>query len=259
MRASVPPTLILRTPRSAASTTVMNGALASRFTGLGATASTTADTCSAVANARRVEAVRSGLRVSLQPADRLLEIRPARDEPLGAARENDARAALVDRLSRRPNPLDGEVEGVERLAGIACRILDRQPGDAGRGGELHVHRDAVRIARETVLEVRIHRDIHGVRDLTKMLERLVAPHAVVGAGERPGVPGARRRQRLEAHLLERDGGAGVPRVRHHEAALGVQAVKGLDLLALRRHAANNRLSAARCGAHARRSASAKRR
>src|SRR5436190_1564686 len=83
---------------------------------------------------------------------------------------------------------------------------------------------AVPIAREAVLEIRIHRDTHGVRDLAKMLERLVAPHAVVGARERPGVPGARRRQRLEAHLLERDGGADVPRVRYHEAALGVQPV-----------------------------------
>src|SRR6185436_2565375 len=162
---------------------------------------------------RRVEAVRAGFGVRLQPADRLLEVWPAHDESLGAAGEEHARAALVDRQPGRSNPLGGEVEGVERLAGIACRVLDRQPGDAGRRGELHVYPDAVRVARETVLEVRIHRDIDGVRDLAKMLERLVAPHAVVGTGERPRMPGARRRKRLEADLLKRDGGADVPRVR----------------------------------------------
>ena len=47
-RASVPPTLIRRTPREAASATVMNGALASRLMGYGATAATTAVTCSVV-------------------------------------------------------------------------------------------------------------------------------------------------------------------------------------------------------------------
>ena len=57
--------------------------------------------------------------------------------------------------------------------------------------------------------------------------------------------------------VRRDGGADVPRVRDHEAALRMQPVKGPDLLPLRAHSANNRFSAARCGAHARRSAAAK--
>src|SRR3954453_9551370 len=48
VRASVPPTLIRRTPSPAACATVMNGAFARRLTGFGATAATTADTCSAV-------------------------------------------------------------------------------------------------------------------------------------------------------------------------------------------------------------------
>src|SRR5690606_20331026 len=39
-RANVPPTLIRRTPRLAASATVVKGALMSRFTGLGETAET---------------------------------------------------------------------------------------------------------------------------------------------------------------------------------------------------------------------------
>src|SRR5690606_5140950 len=46
VRASVPPALIRRTPRAAASATVTNGALISRFTGLGATAATIAAMCS---------------------------------------------------------------------------------------------------------------------------------------------------------------------------------------------------------------------
>jgi len=46
VRARVPPTLIRRTPSCAASATVVNGALISRFTGLGETAETIAATCS---------------------------------------------------------------------------------------------------------------------------------------------------------------------------------------------------------------------
>ena len=117
VRASVPPTLIRRTPRAAASATVMNGALASRFTGFGATAATTAETCSGRLDPGRVEAVGAGLGVGLQPADRLLEVGPADDEPLGAAGEEDAGAALVDRPPRRPNPLDRELERIEGLVG----------------------------------------------------------------------------------------------------------------------------------------------
>ena len=49
VRASVPPTLILRTPSEAAVATVMYGALTSRFTGFGDTAATMADTWSSVA------------------------------------------------------------------------------------------------------------------------------------------------------------------------------------------------------------------
>ncbi len=45
VRASVPPTLIRRTPRVAASATVMNGVLISKFTGLGDTAATIAAAC----------------------------------------------------------------------------------------------------------------------------------------------------------------------------------------------------------------------
>ncbi len=44
-RASVPPTLIRRTPSAAASATVMNGALMSRLTGLGEIAAMMAATC----------------------------------------------------------------------------------------------------------------------------------------------------------------------------------------------------------------------
>ena len=48
VRAIVPPTLMRRTPSAAASATVMNGALISRFIGLGDTAATMAATCSTV-------------------------------------------------------------------------------------------------------------------------------------------------------------------------------------------------------------------
>src|SRR6185437_8784794 len=116
-----------------------------------------------------------------------------------------------------------------RFVGLARRVLDRQTGDPGRGGELHVGGDFVRLVGEAALEVRVDGDADGARDPAKVLQCLVAPHAVVGARQRPRVPGARGRERLESHLLERDGGADVPRVRDHEAALGVQPVERLDL------------------------------
>ena len=121
----MPPTLIRRTPSAGGLGDRDERRVASRFTGFGATAATTAAICSAVCDPRRVEAVGAGLGVRLQPADRLVEVGPADDEPLGAAGEEDARPALVDRPPRGPDPLDGEVEGIERLPGIACRVLDR--------------------------------------------------------------------------------------------------------------------------------------
>ena len=76
---------------------------------------------------RRVEAVRTGLGVRLQPADRLVEVGPPDDEPLGASREDDARAALVDRPARRPDALDGEVERVERLVTMSVESSIERP------------------------------------------------------------------------------------------------------------------------------------
>src|SRR5947199_38601 len=87
-------------------------------------------------------------------------------------------ASGCDRLTRRANPLDGEIEGIERLSGIARRIFDREAGDAGLDCELHVHGDAVRIAREAMFEVRVHRYVHDVCNLAKVLQRLLASHAV---------------------------------------------------------------------------------
>ena len=55
------------------------------------------------------------------------------------------------------------------------------------------------------------------------------------------MPSARRRHRLEPHLLERDRATHIPRVRHHEAARLVQLVKGLDLLVLLSHAGGDTL------------------
>ena len=52
---------------------------------------------------------------------------------------------------------------------------------------------------------------------------------IVRATQRPGETGARRRQRLEAHLLQGPRAPRIPRVRHHEAPGGVQAAERLGL------------------------------
>ena len=231
-RASVPPTLIRRTPSAAPSATVMNGLWTSRFTGFGATAATIADTCSAVSVNGAGEAVRAGLGVGLQPADRLLQVGPADDESLRAAREDDAGAALIDRTPRRPNSLHGQVERVERLVGAARRVLDREAGDPGRRGERDALGDSVRIVGVAALEVRAHRDLERTRDLGEVLQHLGTLDSLVGPRNRPGEAGARRRQRLEPELLEDHRATHVPGIRHHEAALGVQPVKDLDLVVL---------------------------
>src|SRR4029077_7285268 len=103
----------------------------------------------------------------------------------------------------------------------------------GRRGELHVRGDAFGIVREATLEVRVQRDIDRVGDLPEMLERLVSGDVSVGPTDRPRLSGARRRERLEAHPLESDRAPEIPRVRHHEAALGVEPAKRLDAFVLK--------------------------
>ena len=77
-RASAPPTLMRRTPSAASSATVVKSVPTSTFTGLGATARTTAAMSLDRANAGRVEAVGASLGVGHQAPDGLVEVGPAR-------------------------------------------------------------------------------------------------------------------------------------------------------------------------------------
>jgi hypothetical protein len=65
-----------------------------------------------------------------------------------------------------------------------------------------------------------------------MLQLFVQRYAAVSAAERPRMSGARGRERRESHARESDRASDVPRVRHHEAPVGVQAVESVDLVAL---------------------------
>ena len=178
VRASVPPTLMRRTPRSAASATVRKGALISRLTGLGDTAATIGGDVLG-ADARSVEAVRSGLGICAQPPDRLVDVGTPAHESLGPPGQHDAGAALVDGTSRGPDTLDGQVELEERLRLVARGILDRETGDACRDGQLDVLTHLLRIDGVGALEVGVHRNRHGLRDITEMLERLIQRHVIV--------------------------------------------------------------------------------
>ena len=118
---------------------------------------------------------------------------------------------------------------------IARGVLDGQPGDTGGRGQLHVVSDVLRIDREPALEVGVHRDAHGGRDDPQMFEHLIERDVIVRASQRPGEPGARRRQGLESHLLQRPRAPCIPGVRHDKATGGMQAAERLDSLVSRCH------------------------
>ena len=136
--------------------------------------------------------------------------------------------ALVDRRPRRPDPLHRELEIVERVGFVAGRVLDREPGDPGGRGQLHVLGDALRLDRETALEIGVDRHRDRRRDRPEMGERLVERDPVVAPAQGPGEAGAGRRQRREAELLERARTPCIPRIGHDETAGGVKAMKGDD-------------------------------
>ena len=221
-RASAPPTLIRRTPAAARSATVAKSLPTSTLTGFGATARTTAVMSSSERRPGRVQAVGPGLGVGGQPPDRLGEVRPAGDEPLGATREHDPAAARVERTARGPDAVHRELEREQRLGLVTGRVLDRDPGDSGPRGTRHVGRDTVRLDRVAALEVGVDGDLHRARDRLEMAEHLVEGHPGIGPTQGPGEPGARRREGLEAEHLEVPGAADVPRIGDDEAAGLVQ-------------------------------------
>ena len=119
--------------------------------------------------------------------------------------------------------LDRQLDVVQRAVRVARGVLDREPGDARAGRATYVLRDLLGLDRVAALEVGVDRDRHGRRDGAQVVEGLVERDAVVGPTGRPGEAGARRRQGREAELLQGACAPDVPRVRHDEAAGGVQA------------------------------------
>ena len=125
-RASVPPTLMRRTPMPARSSTVKpNAPLLRKLIGFGATALHGRLDLLARLDAGRVEAIGAGVGESLQPADCLVEIGPAPDEAFGARGEHHVAAGFVDCRARRLDAGEREIEIVERIGLIAGVVLDR--------------------------------------------------------------------------------------------------------------------------------------
>jgi hypothetical protein len=235
-RASAPPTLIRRTPRSASSATVEKPlpTHVDRFGG---------DRCDhrrdllPRADPGRIEAVGAGLGIGGESPDRLVEIGAPDDEPLGPTGEEHADPLGVDGPARRPDALDGEGKIEQRARGIAGRVLDRQPRYARLDGGRHVGRHALGRDREPAFEVAVDRHVHRVRDGTEVGERLFERHVVVGAADGPGESRARRGEGRKPELHEGLRAADVPRVGDDEAAGCVKLAERRDMIDGANHAA----------------------
>ena len=185
-------------------------------------------------DARRIEAVRARVRKRLQPADGLVEVRPAADEAFGARGEHHVAAGLVDRRARGLHPRQRLVEIVQRKVAVLRRILDRQSGDAGRDAARHVLGHVVRIVGEAVLEIGVERNVGLGDELLVVRQHVVARLRAVGIAFGMRVAGAGRGDGLEAEALKIARAADVPRVRNDEAAALVQLAEGLALVGGRR-------------------------
>ena len=75
-------------------------------------------------DARSVEAVGTGFPVRAEPPDRLVDVGLTHDESFGPTGQNHAGLARVDRLARGPNPIDRQLELVQRLRRIPTGVLD---------------------------------------------------------------------------------------------------------------------------------------
>ena len=113
-------------------------------------------------------------------------------------------------------------------AGFAGRVLDREPGDAGRRGFGDVGGDAGRLDREAALEVGVHRHVDRCGDASDVGQRLVQRDLVVAPAQRPGEPRAGGGERGEAEPGEDARAAEVPGIGDHEAAGLVQVAEAVD-------------------------------
>src|SRR3989304_1345824 len=135
-RASPPPTLIRRTPRSARAATVVKSLPTRALTGFGATELT------AAAISSRVPRGGAG---------------PAHAEPLRSPRQQHPTALVVDRLPGGTDPSDRQVEVEQWFRRVTARILDRHPRDAGPDGARNVRGDTGGVDRESPPETGVDR------------------------------------------------------------------------------------------------------
>jgi hypothetical protein len=98
------------------------------------------------------------------------------------------------------------------------------PGGAGGDAERDVLGHAFGLVRVARLEVGVHRQRRRADDVAHVRQHRVAADGplTVGQAAAEGEAARRRRQRLEAELLQEDGAADVPRIGQHETAGGVQ-------------------------------------
>ncbi len=143
----------------------------------------------------RIQAVGADVRVGAEPSDRLLEIGPAANESFRTPDQQDVGAGAIDRLTRCTQPLDGDVQSIERLGSHTARILDRQACDAGLDREPHALGDARRGRRVAALEVGVDGYARRGDQRLQMFENPLAGHGAIRTTLRPREAGTRRRKR----------------------------------------------------------------
>src|SRR4029079_18095518 len=137
-------------------------------------------------------------------------------------------AGAVDGGARRLHPGNRKVEVIERR-GAFGRVLDRQPGHAGRDAARDAVGDAARIVGKAVLEVGVYRNVRRLDQFAQMRKHVVTVLRAVGAALRVGVAATRQSQGLEAEAFEIARAADIPRIRDDEAAGLMELAKGLAL------------------------------
>ncbi len=222
IRASAPPTLMRRTPRSEAVLQRWTRRADQEIDGLWMHRFHHGRNLFRRRDAGRIEAIGAGFGVSREPVDHELQILLAAQERLAAAGEHDAAIVGIDRLARRLDAIDGERAIEQRFCVVAGKILDRQTRNAGLHGARDIGADLVRFVRKAVFEVGINRDIDRRADRGQMGADVVDGDAVVGLGDGPGEACARGSQRLEAEMLQGFRAADIERIGDDEASALVQ-------------------------------------
>ena len=148
---------------------------------------------------RHIEEVGAGGLEGLDPADRLGGVVGPVHDAVGARAEDEWPSEGLRRRCRRPDPLDGEVEGIGRIAVDHHRVFDGTSGKACFGGQSDRLGDIAGSVGESVLEIAGDGQVRVGDDLLGMGKRLVAGDVThVRAAEREGETGAGGRQRLRA-------------------------------------------------------------